>query len=75
MIRAFAGESPASMVLATESAGNPQTTIRVGNAGFSGNFLRLESDCQQGQWARADARPPVQPMRPEKSAQAGLKSP
>jgi hypothetical protein len=75
MMRGFAGESPASMVLATESAGNPQTTIRVGNAGFAGNFTRLESDCQQGQWARADARAQGHPMRPEKSAQAGLKSP
>jgi hypothetical protein len=75
MIRAFAGESPASMVLATESAGNPQTTIRVGNAGFAGNFTRLESECQQGQWGRADARAQAQPVRPEKSAQAGLKTP
>jgi hypothetical protein len=69
MIRAFAGESPASMVLATESAGNPQTTIRVGNAGFSANFARLESDCQQGQWARAD-HAQLQPVRSEKAAQA-----
>jgi hypothetical protein len=52
MIRAFAGEGLASIILATESAGNPQTTIRVGNVGFSGNFPRLESGCQQG-WARA----------------------
>ena len=28
------------MMLATESVGNPQTTIRVGNVGFSGNFPR-----------------------------------
>jgi hypothetical protein len=54
LIRGFAGESPASMTLATESVGNPHTTIRVGNAGFSGNFLKLESGCQQGQWARTD---------------------
>jgi hypothetical protein len=54
LIRGFAGESPASMTLATESVGNPHTTIRVGNAGFAGNFLRLESGCQQGQWARTD---------------------
>jgi hypothetical protein len=70
MIRAFAGEGPASMVLATESAGHPHTTIRVGNAGFSGNFPRLESGCQQV-WARADARAQLQPVRPQKSAQAG----
>jgi hypothetical protein len=70
MIRAFAGEGPASMVLATESAGNPHTTIRVGNVGFSGNFPRLESGCQQV-WARADARAQLQPMRPQKAAQAG----
>jgi hypothetical protein len=61
-IRAFAGEGPASMTLATESAGNPQTTIRVGNAGFSENFLRLESGCQQSQWARID-HAQLQPSR------------
>ena len=65
MIRAFAGEGAASMVLATESAGNPQTTIRVGNVGFSGNFPRLESGCQQGLGARrcpcaAPARAPAE---------------
>jgi hypothetical protein len=75
LILSFAGESPASMVLATESAGNPQTTIRVGNAGFAGNFARLETDCQQGPWARADARAQAQSLRPERSAQAGLKTP
>jgi hypothetical protein len=64
MIRAFAGEGLASIILATESAGNPQTTIRVGNVGFRGNFATLESGCQQG-WARAApaesdaARPPI----------------
>jgi hypothetical protein len=70
MLRPFAGQGPASMILATESAGNPQTTIRVGNVGFSGNFPRLESGCQQG-WARADVHAQLQPMRPEKAAQAG----
>ena len=69
MIRAFAGEGPASMILATESAGNPQTTIRVGNVGFSGNFPRLESGCQHG-WTRGDARAQLQPARLEKAAQA-----
>jgi hypothetical protein len=73
MIRSFAGEGAASMVLATESAGNPHTTIRVGNVGFSASFRRLESDCQQSQWPRADARAPSQPAHPEKSA--GLKAP
>jgi hypothetical protein len=68
LIRGFAGESPASMTLATESVGNPHTTIRVGNAGFAGNFARLESDCQQGQWARAD-HAQLQPVRSEKPAQ------
>jgi hypothetical protein len=62
LIRGFAGESPASMTLATESVGNPHTTIRVGNAGFSGNFLKLESGCQQGQWARTD-HAQLQPAR------------
>jgi hypothetical protein len=56
MIRRFAGEAPASMMLSTESAGSPQTNIRVGNVGFAKSFTRLESACQ-GQWARAD-RPP-----------------
>jgi hypothetical protein len=70
MIRAFAGEGAASMILATESAGNPHTTIRVGNVGFSGNFARLESGCQQG-WVRADAHAQLQPTRPQKAAQAG----
>jgi hypothetical protein len=70
MIHAFAGEGPASMVLATESAGNPQTTIRVGNVGFSGHFPKLESGCQQG-WARAETRAQLQPTRPQKSAQVG----
>jgi hypothetical protein len=70
MIRSFAGEGAASMVLATESAGNPQTTIRVGNVGFAGNFPRLESGCQQG-WARAETRAQLQPTRPQKSAQIG----
>ena len=70
MIHAFAGEGPASMVLATESAGNPHTTIRVGNVGFSGNFSRLESGCRQV-WTRADARAQLQPVRPQKSAQIG----
>jgi hypothetical protein len=69
MIRAFAGEGPASMILATESAGNPQTTIRVGNVGFSGNFPRLESGCQHG-WTRGDARAQLQPARLDKAAQA-----
>jgi hypothetical protein len=68
LIRAFAGESPASMMLATESVGNPHTTIRVGNAGFSGNFLKLESSCQQGQWARAD-HAQLAPLRAEIAAQ------
>jgi hypothetical protein len=69
LIRAFTGEGPGSMILATESAGNPKTTIRVGNVGFSGNFPRLESGCQQG-WARADAHAQLQPARAEKAAQA-----
>jgi len=69
MIRAFAGEGPASMILETESVGNPQTTIRVGNVGFSGNFPRLESGCQQG-WTRGDAHAQLQPMRAAKAAQA-----
>src|ERR1700722_4155479 len=43
MIRAFAGDGAASMTLATASAGNPQTTIRVGNVGFYGNFPKFES--------------------------------
>ena len=42
-----------SMMLSTESAGSPQTNIRVGNVGFAKSFTRLESACQ-GQWARAD---------------------
>ena len=46
----------------TDSAGNPRTSIRVGNAGFSGNFLKLESGCQQGQWARTD-HAQLQPAR------------
>jgi hypothetical protein len=58
------------MILATESVGNPQTTIRVGNVGFSGNFPRLESGCQRG-WTRGDAHAQLQPMRAEKAAQAG----
>jgi hypothetical protein len=53
MIRRFAGDGPASMMLSTESAGSPQTNIRVGNVGFAKSFTRLESACQ-GQWARAD---------------------
>jgi hypothetical protein len=73
MIRSFAGEGAASMVLATESAGSPHTTIRVGNVGFSASFRKLESDCQLSQWPRADARAPSQPAHPEKSA--GLKAP
>jgi hypothetical protein len=70
MIRTFAGDGAASMTLATASTGNPQTTIRVGNVGFSGNFPRLESGCQQG-WARADAHAQLQPARPQKAALAG----
>ena len=69
MIRAFAGEGPASMILATESAGNPKTTIRVGNAGFSGSYAKLESGCQQVQRPRVDAQ--LQPMRADKAAQVG----
>jgi hypothetical protein len=63
LMRALAGESPASMTLFTESVGHPHTTIRVGNAGFAGNLLKLESSCQQGHWARADAhaQPQVTP--------------
>ena len=53
MIRRFAGDGPASMMLSTESAGSPQTNIRVGNVGFAKSFTRLKSACQ-GQWARAD---------------------
>ena len=53
MVRRFAGDGPASMMLSTESAGSPQTNIRVGNVGFAKSFTRLESACQ-GQWARAD---------------------
>jgi hypothetical protein len=53
MVRRFAGDGPASMMLSTESAGSPQTNIRVGNVGFAKGFARLESACQ-GQWARAD---------------------
>jgi hypothetical protein len=41
------------MMLSTESAGGPQTNIRVGNVGFAKGFTRLESTCQ-GQWARVD---------------------
>jgi hypothetical protein len=70
MIHAFAGERAVSMIVATESAGNPNTTIRVGNVGFSVNFARLESGCQQG-WARADAHAQLQPARPQKAAQVG----
>jgi hypothetical protein len=69
MIRAFAGEGPASMVLTTRSPGQPQTTIRVGNAGFSGSYAKLESGCQQGQRPRVDAQ--LQPMRADKAAQVG----
>jgi hypothetical protein len=68
LIRGFAAEGPASMTLATESVGNPRTTIRVGNVGFSGNFSKLETSCQQSYSARADH---PQPVRVEKSA--GLK--
>jgi hypothetical protein len=53
MVRRFAGDGPASIMLSTESAGGPQTNIRVGNVGFAKNFTRLESACQ-GQWARVD---------------------
>jgi len=53
MIRRFAGDGPASMMLSTESAGGPQTNIRVGNVGFAKGFTRLESTCQ-GQWAHVD---------------------
>jgi hypothetical protein len=53
MVRRFAGDGPASMMLSTESAGSPQTHIRVGNVGFAKSYSRLESACQ-GQWARAD---------------------
>jgi hypothetical protein len=66
MIRRFAGDGPASMMLSTESAGSPQTNIRVGNVGFAKGFTRLESTCQ-GQWAHAD-RPPSRLER-----NAGLK--
>jgi hypothetical protein len=53
MIRRFAGDGPASMMLSTDSAGGPQTNIRVGNVGFAKSFTRLESACQ-AQWARVD---------------------
>jgi hypothetical protein len=66
MVRRFAGDGPASMMLSTESAGSPQTNIRVGNVGFAKSFTRLESACQ-GQWAHAD-RPPSRLER-----NAGLK--
>jgi len=71
MIHRLAADGPASMTLATESAGSPQTNIRVGNVGFASNFPKLESSCQQGQWAHADH---AQPIRADK-AQASLKSP
>jgi hypothetical protein len=57
------------MVLTTRSPGQPQTTIRVGNAGFSGGYPKLESGCQQGQRPRVDAQ--LQPMRADKAAQVG----
>ena len=65
VIRRFAGEGPASMMLSTESASAPQTNIRVGNVGFGKSFTRLESACQ-GQWAKVD-----RPGRLERAA--GLK--
>jgi hypothetical protein len=67
LLRRFAADGPASITLATESAGNPQTNIRVGNVGFASSFSKLEASCQQGQWARADHAPQM-PSRPEKSA-------
>jgi hypothetical protein len=53
MVRRFAGDGPASLMLSTESPGGPQTNIRVGNVGFTKSFTRLEAACQ-GQWARVD---------------------
>ncbi len=66
-VRRFAADGPASITLATESAGNPQTNIRVGNVGFSSSLSKLDASCQQGLWAKADHTSPA-PSHPEKSA-------
>jgi hypothetical protein len=56
LVRSLAADGPASMTVETDSANNPRTVIRVGNAGFGRNFRDLDKGCGQPPRVRNDAR-------------------
>jgi hypothetical protein len=60
LVRALAGDGPASMTLETETVGNPRTVIRVGNAGFARNFAALDKSCGQASNAHAEVRAQIE---------------
>jgi hypothetical protein len=47
LVRVLASDDPASLTIETDGAGNPRTSIRVGNAGFGRNFRDFDRVCSQ----------------------------
>lgn len=56
LVHALSSDGPASMTLETDSIGNPRTTIRVGNVGFSRGFREVERSCKERQRPKGETR-------------------
>jgi hypothetical protein len=63
LVRVLASDDPASLTIETDSAGNPRTSIRVGNAGFGRNFRDFDRVCSQAH-GHAGSQAQSAPIKP-----------